>query len=86
MPYLAFVFAATLGIAVAAQPPHGRRHDAATPAPAVSVRDLYSARAKRRFASYLRMRLLEMRAEGLERAASVVERRLPVDALFVPRR
>jgi hypothetical protein len=43
--------------------------------------DLYSLRARRRFASYLRMRLLELRKEGLERAADVIEHRLPVDAL-----
>jgi hypothetical protein len=45
---------------------------------------LYSARARRRIASYLRLRLLEMRAEGLKRAAAAVERRLPVDTLLAP--
>jgi len=43
--------------------------------------ELYSLRARRRFAAYLRMRLLEMREAGLERAADAVERRLPADAL-----
>ena len=43
---------------------------------------LYSLRARRRFAAYLRLRLLEMREAGLERAAAVVEHRLPVDALL----
>ena len=47
-------------------------------------RSLYSPRARRRFASYLRLRLLEMREEGLERAADVVRRRLPVDTLLEP--
>jgi hypothetical protein len=46
-----------------------------------SPEDLYSLRARRRFAAYLRLRLLEWREEGLERAAAVVERRLSVDAL-----
>ncbi len=44
--------------------------------------DLYSARARRRFASYLRLRLLELREAGLERAAQAVERRLSVDDLL----
>jgi len=44
--------------------------------------DLYSLRARRRFASYLRMRLLELREAGLERAAQAVERRLPIDDLL----
>jgi len=44
--------------------------------------ELYSLRARRRFASYLRLRLLEMRKSNLERAAAVIERRLPLDALF----
>lgn len=47
--------------------------------------ELYAPRARRRFAAYLRMRLLEMREAGLERAADVVERRLSVDALVPPR-
>jgi hypothetical protein len=33
-------------------------------------------------ASYLRMRLLELRKAGLDRAADVIERRLPVDKLL----
>jgi hypothetical protein len=44
--------------------------------------DLYSARARRRVAAYLRLRLLELRKMGLERAADVVERRLPVEELL----
>ena len=48
--------------------------------------DAYALRARRRFAAYLRLRLLEMREAGLERAADVVERRLPVDSLVGKRR
>jgi hypothetical protein len=44
--------------------------------------DLYSLRARRRFASYLRLRLLELREAGLERAAQAVERRLSIDELI----
>jgi hypothetical protein len=54
---------------------------ATLPEPAERSSELYSLRARRRFAAYLRMRLLEMREAGLERAADAVERRLPVDAL-----
>jgi|GEM_PF-1101104 len=53
--------------------------------PHLAAGDLYSARARRRLAGYLRLRLLELRELGLERAAEVVERRLPVDTLL-PRR
>jgi len=44
--------------------------------------ELFSLRERRRIAAYLRMRLLEMREAGLERAAAAVERRLPADALL----
>jgi hypothetical protein len=62
-------------------------HRAVAPAPPAArawlpVGDVYSARAKRRMASYLRMRLLELREQGLRRAIDVVERRLPLDALL----
>jgi hypothetical protein len=59
---------------------------AGTPAPHrtphIESADLYSLRARRRFASYLRLRLLELRKAGLDRAADAVERRLPVETLF----
>jgi hypothetical protein len=50
--------------------------------PQIAAGDLYAARVRRRMASYLRMRLLELRKAGLDRAAEVVEHRLPVDKLF----
>lgn len=43
---------------------------------------LYSARAKRRFAIYLRLKLLELRKADLDRAALVVQGRLGVEGLF----
>jgi hypothetical protein len=71
--------------------PHSGKAEGGTPArpkpattpvrPPARSDDLYSLRARRRFASYLRLRLLEMREAGLERAAEAVERRIPVDAL-----
>jgi hypothetical protein len=47
----------------------------------VAPGQLYSLRARRRFAAFLRMRVLEMREAGLERAADVIERRLPIERL-----
>lgn len=67
-----------------AGPPAAPAASRAAPAAVPSVANLYSARARRRIASYLRLRLLEMRAEGLKRAAAAVERRLPVDTLLAP--
>ena len=52
----------------------------------VARSDAYGAHARRRIAGYLRLRLLELREAGLERAAAVVERRLPVDVLVPPLR
>ncbi len=43
--------------------------------------ELYSLRARRRLASYLRMRLQELRLEHLDRAADAIERRIPIDDL-----
>ncbi len=48
----------------------------------LSASDLYAARVRRRLASYLRMRLLELRKAGLERAADVVQKKLPLEKLF----
>jgi hypothetical protein len=49
---------------------------------AIDSSDLYSLRARRRFASYLRMRILELRAANLERAADIIEHRLPISTLL----
>jgi hypothetical protein len=68
-------------VASAASPPRGTAHSVPQRSRAVSAEDLYSLRARRRFAAYLRLRMLEWREEGLERAAAVVEHRLSVDAL-----
>jgi hypothetical protein len=48
------------------------------------TRDLYSARARRMVQAYLRLRLLELREQELDRVRAVVEGRLGVDALFSP--
>ena len=84
-----FAFLAALTLPVpAAHPPSVHRR--ATPGPPqrrsgpkdLAAGDLYSARARRRLTGYLRLRLLELRKLGLERAADAVERRLPVDELL----
>jgi hypothetical protein len=66
----------------------------ATPAPVPIVakevlpreraRDLYSMRARRMMANYLRLRLLELREAELDRVRAVIEGKLGVDALFSP--
>lgn len=68
------------------QPAGARRHvrpRAAVPIPRPSDA-LFSLRERRRVQAVLRLRLLEMRAAGLERVRSVIERRLPVESLFDP--
>jgi hypothetical protein len=67
--------------ASAAPHPRAAAHPLLQRSHAPSPEELYSLRARRRFAAYLRLRLLEWREEGLERAAAVVEHRLSVDAL-----
>jgi len=89
--YGAFVTLAVLTFSArppAASPaptPVHRRERTPRRALAAEPGQLYSLRARRRFAAYLRIRLLEMREAGLERAAGVIERRLPVDAILNPR-
>lgn len=48
------------------------------------IANLYSPRALRRMRTYLRLRLYEMRALDLERAARAIERKLPVDTWIAP--
>jgi len=60
---------------------HKPTHSAAI----LPANDLYAARARRRMASYLRMRLLELRIAGLRQAADAVKRHLPVDVLLPER-
>jgi hypothetical protein len=87
MPITAVATLAVLTLSCASPSPRAHARNAAISAPRaplarLPVGDLYSARAKRRMASYLRMRLLELREQGLRRAIEVVERRLPLDALL----
>ena len=75
--------------APAPSPSHGAAHAAPhdkPPVPALPahVNDLYSRHARARIASYLRLRLLELHEEHLDRAAEVLRHRLSVDALLEP--
>jgi hypothetical protein len=54
----------------------------AEPPLALPVGDIYSARAKRRISSYLRMRVLELRKERLTRALEALEGRIGIDELI----
>lgn len=75
-----------LWLLIGLQPAGARRHAhprAAVPTPRPSD-PLFSLRERRRVQAVLRLRLLEMRAAGLERVRSVIERRLQVESLFDP--
>jgi hypothetical protein len=76
-----FVVACALTVSTPSRASHQRHHHH-TPKPhAFLASELFSRRERRRIAAFMRMRLLEMREAGLERAAAVVERRLRPDAL-----
>ncbi|MBC5799434.1 MAG: hypothetical protein GIX03_03175 [Candidatus Eremiobacteraeota bacterium] len=62
---------------------HQRHHAPALIGPlAADPNLLYSARARKRMVAYLKLRLLELREQHLERAAAAIERRLPVSELL----
>jgi hypothetical protein len=76
---------ASLAPAYAAPPAHGP--DSHRPPPGTAQIDLYSPRVRRSTVTYLRLRLLELREEGLDRARAAIERRLSIDDLLrEPRR
>jgi hypothetical protein len=83
MFYTAFVAL----VALTVSSPHGSsrpptpRHISVAKQASVPADRLFALRERRRIAAYLRMRLLEMREEGLGRAADAVRRRLPADVL-----
>ncbi len=82
VPGFVAIAALTLSAGSSPQAAHPKRVPTAQARPVPRVSDLYSLRARRRFASYLRMRLLELREERLDRAADAIERRLPPDVLL----
>lgn len=56
-------------------------HVSTTHATGRAADDLFARRLRRRFAAYLRLRLLELREARLERAAAAIERRIPPASL-----
>jgi len=62
-------------------PAHPHPKPSSRPA-ALDARSLYSIRALRRAKIILQLKLLELRAEHLERVRRAVERRIPVDELL----
>lgn len=75
--------ATPLGAATVPPPGAHASRPAATPVPypAFPASSLYSRRSRRLVQSYLRLKLLETRLAGLERARAVIERKLRIDAL-----
>ena len=89
MELVVFALGAALTCALGEHGAQRQRPSAlATPAPApareraLAADEIFSLRARRRAGAYLRMRVLELRKAGLDRAADVIERRLPVDELL----
>ena len=87
------VFVTVAALTLSPTPPPSRPSPAASVAhrergvgpPRLTLSDpsaLYSLRARKRFAAYLRLRLLELRQEHLTRAADAIERRIPVSQLL----
>jgi hypothetical protein len=71
------------------EPAWARRHGphavrARPTAPPGGPAALSPLQERRRVQALLRLHLLELREEGLERVRAVIERRLPVDSLFEP--
>ena len=83
VPVIFVTFAAlTLSAGPAPQRRH-RHHPAGIVGPLVADPNaLYSQRARKRMVAYLKLRLLELREQHLERAAQAIERRLPVSELL----
>ena len=84
-PFIAVAFAVT----VAQSPSPSRKHPSRVAAQAgrtttVQSLDLYSIRARRRLASLLRLKLLEMRKAGLERVTRAIERELARPPVVLP--
>jgi hypothetical protein len=57
-------------------------HKKARPATTAERIGLYAPRVRRSTVMYLRLRLLELREAGLDRARAAIERRLSIDELL----
>jgi hypothetical protein len=82
--FVLFVSLDLCGRPAASQPNGKARAPAALAGAAGTARriGLYSPRVRRSTVMYLRLRLLELREEGLERARAVIEHRLSIDELL----
>lgn len=81
---LALTLALAVCLPAAAHPArkrHGKRR-ATTPALTLSAGDLFSRRALRRARIILELKLLELRAERLERVRKAIEKHAPLDDLL----
>lgn len=81
---LALTLALTLTPPAAARVPrhrHTARRTSAT-ASSLSAEDLYSRRALRRARIILELKLMELRAERLERVRKALEKHVPIDQLL----
>lgn len=69
--------------AAAKKPSHPRAHHRrAEPAATMPAEDLYSRRALKRARTILELKLMELRAEHLERLRKALEKHLPIDQLL----
>jgi hypothetical protein len=75
-------FATPLVVAAVSPPPAAHAKPSPSPTPAIDPAALYARRSRRLVQSYLRLKLLEMRAADLERARRVIERKLGIGALL----
>jgi hypothetical protein len=87
MELAVFALGAALTCALGERRPQGPHQGGPATSPPVRERaleadEIFSPRARRRAAAYFRMRVLELRKARLDRAAEVIEHRLPVDELL----
>ena len=75
------VLALTLALAALAMPVQAARKPPSPPA-APTANELYSLRALRRAKVILQLKLLELRAQHLERVRRAIERHLPIDEIL----
>jgi len=61
---------------------HPHRHRAALLRPMTAL-DIYSRRALRRARTILQLKLFELREERLDRVRRIIEKRLPLNSLFL---
>jgi hypothetical protein len=76
------LFATPPLVAAVSQTAHPRAKPSPRPTPQFDPAYLYARRSRRLVQSYLRLKLLEMRATDLERARRIIERKLGIGSLL----